>query len=276
MKRSLLVLVLLAGGCDRLFGVAFVAPDAPDVTCTKLEPDLDDADADCVADAADNCPGHANPDQSDGELDGVGDACDPDPELAGDSLFAFDDFDDPVAAALAWEEAETTGRFVFEPGAVVHAVTGGGSHLRRTMPAPDTAELLVEVALRFDGWGDRALYPRIRLFLDEGASPTQGLYCALDADTNPEALREVLILGDRAGGATKSNVARLDGRHAIRIRMHRTPDLLSCDVVVDGEVTSLPVHQRGASTWPTDRGIGITLSLVEARLEWVAIYPASR
>lgn len=267
---KLIVLVLLAG-CDRLFSVPF-APDAQQ--CDKLAPEPDDADADCIADAADNCPGHANVDQADGDSDGVGDACDPAPEEPGDALLGFEDFDDRATAT--WEEFSTTGRFVFEPGSVVHGNVGeAGSYLRRTQPAPDTSELVFEVAMRFDAWGDRSNYPRIRLFVDEGSTPQQGLYCALDAD--PFGVRENLVLGDPVGGATISSVALLQGPHAIRMRMRREPSLLSCDVVVDGETTQLPMHPRGRDiTWPTDRGIGVALSLVSVRIDWIAIYTASR
>lgn len=42
-----------------------------------------DADADCVADGADNCPVNANPDQTDTDNDGDGDACDLDDDGDG-------------------------------------------------------------------------------------------------------------------------------------------------------------------------------------------------
>lgn len=273
MKRALPVLVLFAGGCDLLFTVPFT-PDA--FECGKLAPDLDDADADCVADALDNCPGYSNFDQTDGEGDGVGDACDPDPAAPGDTLVEFEDFDDPVAAALAWQEYGTTGRFVYEVGGVVHPVEEGGSYLQRATPIPDTPEVLVEIAFRFDAWGDRVNYPRVRLYVDEGSVPTQGLYCALDATMNDLTTREQLVLGDPVGGATVSTIARLEGTHAIRMRIHRRPDLLACDVFVDGELTSLPDHPRGVTTWPTTRGSGITFSRIQARLDWITVYTATR
>ena len=45
-----------------------------------------DADADGVADSADNCPNAANPDQADGDKDNVGDACDPLFDADGDAV----------------------------------------------------------------------------------------------------------------------------------------------------------------------------------------------
>lgn len=273
MKHALPALLLFAGGCDRLFAVPFT-PDA--FECTKLASDLDDADADCVADELDNCPGYANFDQADSEGDGVGDACDPDPDARGDSLLEFEDFDDPVAAALAWQESGTTGRFMYEVGGVVHPVEEGGSYLQRAAPVPDSAEVLVEIAFRFDAWGDRVNYPRVRLYVDEGAVPTQGLYCAVDASNDNLAMREQLVLGDPVGGATVSTIARLEGTHTIRMRMHRRADLLSCDIFVDDELTALPDHPRGAGTWPTTRGAGITFSRVQARLDWITVYTATR
>jgi cytosine/adenosine deaminase-related metal-dependent hydrolase len=55
--------------------------------CTSL-PNTDDADADGITDADDNCGSIANPDQADADDDGKGDACDPCPQVAnpGDAL----------------------------------------------------------------------------------------------------------------------------------------------------------------------------------------------
>lgn len=46
--------------------------------CSATEDGLTDADSDCLADTADNCPVNYNPDQFDGDEDGQGAACDSD------------------------------------------------------------------------------------------------------------------------------------------------------------------------------------------------------
>ncbi|CAN5630061.1 hypothetical protein BH11MYX1_BH11MYX1_28680 [soil metagenome] len=61
MRRSLLYLFLLLGGCSRLFGLVTV--------------EADDRDGDRIPDQLDNCPDKPNPDQSNIDGDDVGDAC---------------------------------------------------------------------------------------------------------------------------------------------------------------------------------------------------------
>lgn len=73
----------LTNPTDRLIG--FYSFEATDAAAAGKKAKLviettgaifDDADGDCVADAADNCPATSNNLQQDGEGDGVGDACD--------------------------------------------------------------------------------------------------------------------------------------------------------------------------------------------------------
>ncbi len=72
--RRLVWLVVLAGGCNQLYGL-----DETTVLPGMMVPDLD---GDFVADVDDNCPGSPNPDQADRDADRFGDACDFCPDAA--------------------------------------------------------------------------------------------------------------------------------------------------------------------------------------------------
>lgn len=103
--RVLALLVVLAGGCHRVFGLLEVDGTGGDDTdarapdddgdavpaCWSAQPIDHDEDNDGVQDGCDNCPADSNPAQDDGDHDGVGDPCDPRP-LMRDSIVLFDGF----------------------------------------------------------------------------------------------------------------------------------------------------------------------------------------
>lgn len=106
---SLVVLVLVAGGCDAVFRLDHVpTPDAGRaLSCEQRT--THDEDGDSVVDACDDCPGIPDPDQADGDGDGVGDACDPS-ATTRDRIIWFDSFAEAGTAA-AWHIQSGTWSF---------------------------------------------------------------------------------------------------------------------------------------------------------------------
>lgn len=274
---AMVACLLGAGGCDVVFGGAF------EPSCPKTMPDERDADADCVADDSDNCPSTPNFDQADeGEravglaADGVGDACDPNPALAGDVL-VFESFADPQGAAARWLDPEAMPeQWQFEVGSVAQLATDDSfSYLQRAMVRPAGSSAVFELGFTLLAFGDRVNgYPDVRLFLDDNpAELSHGLYCAIVADRTGDA-RDRLLLGDPIGGATSGNVPRLEGMHAIRVRMHRTEDLLQCELDIDGMYFQISPHARGDTVWPAIGTLGVRTNRAAVRIDWITLYVA--
>jgi hypothetical protein len=64
MRGVVMLVAVLGGGCNQVFGIEETYPSEPDT------------DGYLVPDRIDNCPDHDNTDQLDGDDDGRGDACD--------------------------------------------------------------------------------------------------------------------------------------------------------------------------------------------------------
>jgi len=102
MAMAVAAAAATASGCDALFGVTPGGRDAGDADAwtgvavdagvDAVQPDgpPEDLDADGVANAVDNCPGHGNSEQWNEDGDTTGDACDACPHQFDDG----DDFDD--------------------------------------------------------------------------------------------------------------------------------------------------------------------------------------
>ena len=88
-----LVLLVLASGCDAIFGLhpAVLRSDSAIDTARDTLVTGHDEDGDGVIDTADNCPADVNVAQADGDGDGVGDACDPDAQVQN-AIIGFDPF----------------------------------------------------------------------------------------------------------------------------------------------------------------------------------------
>jgi len=107
------VLCVLVGlglaGCDQLFHLDEVGPQAPDAAHLGrvIDDPTGDLDGDMVPNAMDLCPTINQQEVpnagTDADMDGVGDACDPHPTNPGDCLALFDDFQNQATPASAWK-----------------------------------------------------------------------------------------------------------------------------------------------------------------------------
>jgi hypothetical protein len=107
----LLATCLLAAGCDGIFGLAQIPPDAPPPPPDAAPPPTTfihpgDADGDGVVNAVDPCPLDQNiatlGNLTDGDHDGIPDTCDPNP-MRPDCLLLFDQFQDDAELSPLWK-----------------------------------------------------------------------------------------------------------------------------------------------------------------------------
>ncbi|MDB4964194.1 MAG: hypothetical protein JWP01_4193 [Myxococcales bacterium] len=116
------VLVLLACGCNQVFGIedtllVDAGAGGPDLDkdgvidfvddCFAAAADADiSSDGDTLANADDPCPLDADEDPADGDADGIPDTCDPFPAIPGDRLLCLMAFQDPAVTSALFRTRE--------------------------------------------------------------------------------------------------------------------------------------------------------------------------
>jgi hypothetical protein len=268
VARTTLLVVLVVGGCDRVFGLDHPTDDVDgldvptDASCAAA----DDEDGDCIVDARDNCPGASNPDQLDdgeGELaDGVGDACDPDPDQPGDRVLRFYSFLDSIDAT-DWVQAGD--RWRFEPGHAVHGdLADPLAHLEHARDLASN-ELAIEAGFVFRGWDVDA---RIGIWLDNSPGAETGHACWLA----PDAVR----LQETGGATTSAPAARPAEGDRVIVRLHRSrdPGRLSCRITLAGSAIEAP-EILPSRAWPAEGVATVQAGHAHVELRYVTFFTAA-
>jgi hypothetical protein len=292
VRHILLLAILGAAGCDRVWGLSKDHPDAAidapeDVleidasapptdggwilgTCWAAVTTKND-DGDTWSDGCDNCPSRANDDQADTDRDSVGDACDPHPSYAVERLAYFEGFTAVPAARR------------FGPG--VWALSGG-SALQQSdtstinlmvLTTPQFRAPTVEISVgNFAPAGNTDWSMGVALIGEPppvtNVKPDM-LRCGEDVYTT---LIDSAALARFRGGievaTAKGTLGGGAGPHAIRIVHGNTLDPPSCRVVRNPETNTASSTFAPLATDPEMVGIGIWSRQTAVSFQSLVVY----